>query len=315
MSLIYVCAMLLVKPWKPDAVVRLLVSVFVCVYSGALLVSLLRYFGTGPKASAAMIFLLAAAALLFLGATLVLVGKPWRLENFMRRVVALLVCFYAGLFLGAWVQKLVGPAPSGTSVGQLIVAAVSFQGAGVWLVARFLKEHQIGWTDAFGLSNQRRRAILGGILLATLFLPVAWGLQQVCGQLITHFQRFGIKPEPQPAIEVLRLADSWASRAVLGLVTILLAPFAEELLFRGILYPWIKQLGFPRLALWGTALVFAAIHGNLVIFLPLLVLALLLTLIYEKTNNLLAPITAHSLFNAMNFTMLYLVQGQPGRLH
>ena len=50
----------------------------------------------------------------------------------------------------------------------------------------------------------------------------------------------------------------------------LLAPVAEELLFRGILYPAIKQAGFPRLALWGTSLLFAAMHMNLVTFVPLL---------------------------------------------
>jgi membrane protease YdiL (CAAX protease family) len=41
-------------------------------------------------------------------------------------------------------------------------------------------------------------------------------------------------------------------------------------------------------------------------FLPLFVLALVLTVLYEKTNNLLAPIAAHSAFNAVNFAMLLL---------
>jgi len=98
---------------------------------------------------------------------------------------------------------------------------------------------------------------------------------------------------------------TWFNRVALGAVTILLAPAAEEMLFRGIIYPAIKQAGFPRLALWGSALLFGAFHVNLVTFLPLVVLALALTLIYERTNNLLAPITAHALFNAMNFVILY----------
>jgi len=42
------------------------------------------------------------------------------------------------------------------------------------------------------------------------------------------------------------------------------------------LYPWIKQSGFPRLALWGTAILFAAIHFNLATFIPLAALALML---------------------------------------
>jgi membrane protease YdiL (CAAX protease family) len=89
-------------------------------------------------------------------------------------------------------------------------------------------------------------------------------------------------------------------------LAVLLVPPAEEILFRGILYPWIKQAGYPRLALWGTALVFAGVHFNLVSFLPLAAFALVLAALYERTNNLLAPITAHALFNTLNFLLLLL---------
>jgi hypothetical protein len=47
---------------------------------------------------------------------------------------------------------------------------------------------------------------------------------------------------------------------------------------------------------------------NLVTFLPLAVLALVLTALYERTNNLLAPIMAHALFNALNFAALFLIE-------
>jgi membrane protease YdiL (CAAX protease family) len=45
-----------------------------------------------------------------------------------------------------------------------------------------------------------------------------------------------------------------------------------------------------------------------VTFVPLAVLALVLTVLYERTNNLLAPITAHVLFNALNFGILLVLQ-------
>ena len=70
----------------------------------------------------------------------------------------------------------------------------------------------------------------------------------------------------------------------------------------------IKQAGHPRIALWGASLAFAAIHVNLATFLPLLLLALILTWLYETTGNLLAPIAAHSLFNTMNFVLLYVAE-------
>jgi membrane protease YdiL (CAAX protease family) len=44
---------------------------------------------------------------------------------------------------------------------------------------------------------------------------------------------------------------------------------------------------------------------TLAIFVPLFALALALTWLYEKTDNLLAPIFAHSLFNAANLVALH----------
>jgi hypothetical protein len=85
---------------------------------------------------------------------------------------------------------------------------------------------------------------------------------------------------------------------------VVLAPVAEEFVFRGMLYPFVKQLGYPRLAWLGVSALFALIHVNAATVVPLFALALALTWLYEKTDNLLAPITAHALFNAANFTLL-----------
>jgi uncharacterized protein len=81
-------------------------------------------------------------------------------------------------------------------------------------------------------------------------------------------------------------------------------PVAEEMLFRGLLYPTVKEIGYPRLAWWGSALLFAVAHANLVALIPLIWVALALTWLYEKTDNLLAPVVAHALFNGVNFTLI-----------
>ena len=87
-------------------------------------------------------------------------------------------------------------------------------------------------------------------------------------------------------------------------MSVAVAPIVEEILFRGILYPAIKQIGHPRLAAIGTALLFALFHVNLLAFASLTVVALGLIALYEFTDNLLAPITAHAVFNASNLVML-----------
>jgi membrane protease YdiL (CAAX protease family) len=300
--------MLSAKAWKADAIIRLLLSVMVCVYAGSLLMSAGHYAGAGGKANPKLFYVLAAVAMICLVTTLILIRKPWRPEAFMQHIIALVICAYGGLFLGMWVQRLSGVTGTEASIWRMSIAGLSFQGASLVLVARFLREHQSGWAEGFGLLNHRRQAVLLGLLVAVIFLPLGWGLQQASALVMTHLPHFKLEPQEQLPVHALRVSASWGGRLALGVAAVLLAPVAEEVLFRGILYPAIKQVGHPRLALWGTALLFAAIHMNLVTFLPLAVLALVLTGLYEWTNNLLAPITAHVLFNALNFAMLLVLQ-------
>jgi hypothetical protein len=105
-------------------------------------------------------------------------------------------------------------------------------------------------------------------------------------------------------------AKSWWTTVYLGVFAVVLAPVAEEFIFRGMLFPFVKQLGFPKLAWFGVSFLFALIHLNAPTFVPLFALALSLTWLYEKTDNLLAPITAHALFNAANLVLL-LWQNRP----
>ena len=160
--------------------------------------------------------------------------------------------------------------------------------------------------------NRPRHAVLLGLVVALIFLPLGWGLQQASALVMTHLPHFKLEPQEQLPVHALRMSMSWGGRLALGAAAVLLAPVAEEALFRGIIYPAIKQFGYPRLALWGTSLLFAAVHMNVVTFVPLATLAVVLTMLYERTDNLLAPITAHVLFNALNFATLLVLQQTGG---
>ena len=100
--------MLSAKPWKADAIIRLGLSVIVCVFAGSLLLSVQHYASAGGKVSPKLFYPLAAAALGCLAATLILISKPWPFETFSRRLVTWMVCAYGGLLLGMWVQRLSG---------------------------------------------------------------------------------------------------------------------------------------------------------------------------------------------------------------
>ena len=66
--------MLSVKPWKADAALRLLLSVFVCVYAGSLLGSVRQYAVTGGSPRAWVVYSLALVSFACLVATLLLLG-------------------------------------------------------------------------------------------------------------------------------------------------------------------------------------------------------------------------------------------------
>ena len=300
--------MLSVKPWKADAIMRLVLSVIVCVYAGSVLTSTGHYIIAGGKAGPWLFYPLAAVAMISMVVTLILIGRPWQAERFGRWMLVLLICAYSGLFVGAWVQRLAGEDAAEPSIWRMVVATLCFQGVGLCLIARFLREQQSTWTEGFGFLNHPRQAVLLGLLAALIFLPLGWVLQHASALVMTHLPHFKLEPKEQLPIHALRVSMSWGGRLTFGAAAVLLAPVTEEVLFRGILYPAIKQFGYPRLALWSTSLLFAAVHTNVVTFVPLVVLALVLTALYERTDNLLAPVAAHVLFNALNFAELLVLQ-------
>jgi membrane protease YdiL (CAAX protease family) len=174
------------------------------------------------------------------------------------------------------------------------------------LIPVFLRQHQTHWRDAFGLRNGNLLHALGrAIATLAVVLPVALLLQSLSALAL---EKIGWKPEAQAAVKLLTDAPLWPTGIYLGFFAIVLAPVAEEFIFRGVLFPFVKQLGFPKTAWIGVSLLFALVHGSAAIFIPLFVLALALTWLYEKTDNLLAPIAVHSLFNAANLFLFYFAQ-------
>jgi len=292
--------MLTAKPWRTEALIRLGLSVLICVFMGALVMCSLRLVQGNAAGRTLLPIAVILAGFGALIAALVLTRKSWDIERTPARLMIFLLSLLTGLTLVMVAQDLTHAATVKAGLWQMVVVELSFQGAALVLIGPFLREHQTTWSAGFGFGNDPRRAVLLGLLVAAAALPLGL-LQEAMAALLSLLH---VAADAQVAVQALQDAPTWVQRLPLGFVAIVLAPPAEEVLFRGLMYPFVKRAGFPRLALWGTALFFAAIHWNLVSFVPLALLALLLTWLYEKTDNLLAPIAAHSVFNALNFVAL-----------
>jgi membrane protease YdiL (CAAX protease family) len=292
------------QPWQFGPLLRLFGGVVVCVFLGTVLALALRYPAQGIEQPITFGLLLVGAGGSLLGA-LWMVSSPWPLQGVRLRSFTFVSLVYVGILLSAVGQKLAGEPLAGTEALQLAITTLSFQGAVLILARRLVYEHGLRWGEAFGLNHHWPRAVLFGFLSAFSILPVAWGFQVISLKIMTVL---GLDPEVQHAVNIFNLTDAWSDRLVLGVVALVLAPVSEEILFRGILYPALKGLGFPRSAFWTTAILFSLIHFNTATFLPLLAFACLLNALYEWTGNLLSCMVAHTSFNAVNLIMLMVLK-------
>jgi membrane protease YdiL (CAAX protease family) len=236
--------------------------------------------------------------------------KPWSADSVLRLFLGIIMTVCFGLCLASLLPAdKMGISAEYREFARVGLTGLFFQGGILVWIWFFLRETAISWSQAFGLESPRRaKAVLWGATAAVLFLPVAWGMQGLLGSLIelaTHHAA-----TQQELVKDLQKAGMpWGEQAFMAVLAVLIAPVAEETLFRGILYPTLKQNGFPRAAWWVTSLLFAGMHCNGLSFLPLTVFSLVLIYLYEKTGSLWASITAHSVFNFANFLFLVLSAG------
>lgn len=97
-------------------------------------------------------------------------------------------------------------------------------------------------------------------------------------------------------IEELRSLKNFTDYTLYVFVSIIFAPFVEESIFTGILYsPYRKKYG-PYKAIIISAIFFSISHVGVGI-LPVIIGGILKSMLYEKTESIISPIIAHSLYN------------------
>jgi membrane protease YdiL (CAAX protease family) len=87
--------------------------------------------------------------------------------------------------------------------------------------------------------------------------------------------------------------------ALVILSGVVLAPLVEELLFRGVLYQALRRSMPVGSAALISAVVFAAMHFNLLLFVPLALMGVVLALVYERSGSLLPTILVHACNNGI----------------
>ena len=219
----------------------------------------------------------------------------------------LLVCAALASWLGgAAVHGFLRNAPSPAVTDKTLLASLIIFGVVICAITLFLKARRISVLELFGLWPAHPAAVLkrgAGLFIAALPLVV------VCFQIVQLVLRQEVQPQEITKFfsEAARQSDWRRVMLATGLAS-LAAPVMEEFIFRGYFYGVLRRYLGVVPALLFTSALFAAIHLSGPFFLPLFVLATCLTLAYEATGSLLAPMLMHALFNSVNLAMVFLAR-------
>ena len=208
-----------------------------------------------------------------------------------------------GIYLAGEIVVAVAGGPSplrGELTPTMLLAAMVSTEISLLLVLwiRIIRPGVISWRD-MGLTT----AHLGQRLL----IGIATGFAIFVGAGIIEFilSQLGIQQTQISQFEPVKNA-SLLEFVLLLLAGAVLAPFVEEMFFRGYIFKGVTvQKGLVQGYL-SSALIFAAAHGNVQAALPIFVIGLILAYVFRHTESVIPTMIGHAINNGIAFIVLYL---------
>ncbi len=149
---------------------------------------------------------------------------------------------------------------------------------------------------------------LSGVTTYLILLPLLLATNHVWELLLRALH---VPVEPQDLIRMFAQAQSGKFIVALTVLATVVAPITEEAIFRAGFFRFLRTRLPRAIALGLPALLFAALHVNwqtlegFPSFAPLLVLALVFSLAYERTGHIGTTMVAHALFNLNTIVLIF----------
>jgi len=156
--------------------------------------------------------------------------------------------------------------------------------------------------SGFGLDPRTTARDLGAAFLNLLaIMPVVLAmiiLTTLVGKIIVGP---GFEMPQHDELKQIIAYSQWQVRAIIVVTAVVIVPFTEELIFRGMLQTLLRSfIVRPWPAVILASLVFVVFHANPQHWPALFMLSLCLGYAYEKSGSLFRSIFIHSLFNALS---------------
>jgi membrane protease YdiL (CAAX protease family) len=221
-------------------------------------------------------------------------ARAWSTPHVSIILGALLLLYFLASFTGLFFYEEQIP------VVRLAVTLVIYIVIAV-LIAHVNRLRGSTCSDSYGMGFGEMRTLILSPLIYLLTVPL-----MLCAAKVWHLclqQATGEAVELQKVAQAMISNPAWLQILYMS-IAILVTPFFEEIIFRGMLLPYlVKHTGLAG----GTVLVsllFALMHFHLPSFLPLLLLSAVLCLAYLRTGSLWVCVGMHAIFNTVSILAL-----------
>jgi uncharacterized protein len=211
----------------------------------------------------------------------------------------------AGVAIGAWFvtydASTVGPGATGIDPAVLLLAAVGGQLVGLAAAMLLLRRRRLDLRAVVGATRPVGRLVLIGTGLGA-------GMLIASSVIVTVLMRFTGSEQAPDQFLLDELTRGGLSTLLAFIAAVVLAPIAEELLFRGLLFTALLRRRSVHVAALVSSVVFAVVHVDVAVSQPLALVGLTLVGIvlayaYHRTGSLLVAIVGHAAFNGITLVL------------
>jgi uncharacterized protein len=224
-------------------------------------------------------------------------SSRWRMKDAM---TVLFINLIAGFIV---VDFLLKPALLGMgmdsleagTLGGIFLASIAFATVYVWGI----RKYNISW-KVIGVFNAQR--IYQHKKIIFLYTLSALAVSLII--LFVMYTLIGVSPNDRShAVDEMKVSGILLAM----LSSVIVSPVYEEILYRGFLYPTIRNTFGIKKAILLSSLIFSLVHLPSLDILPVnFINGIVFALLYERTNSIYVPIIAHALFNFCLITLVYL---------
>lgn len=224
-------------------------------------------------------------------------STPWTLGD-------IVICVVGGILFGlvaVFMIFIIIAATNGRPpdpVVYLISGGALYVMVGVVIWLRLVKYRGVSWAS-IGFTPVGPGPMLW-MLPLTIGLQILAGLVAYLTQLI-----FVDVPDASDQLAVTSEGLSLTELFCFLIVVALIGPVVEEIVFRGLLYRYLRARRGIALALVISSLAFSAIHFIPVLLAVFFVMGFVFGLVAERTGSLYPAITLHALHNAVSVVLVY----------